>query len=94
MRPDLVHIEQQLTDFITETSLPPGAPLGREEPLLAEGILDSLGVLYVVAFIEDEFAILVPEASWTPEHFQDVRHLAALIVHLCADEVASVDVRN
>jgi hypothetical protein len=95
MRPANAHIEQQLTDFITANALSPGDALGRREPLLAEGmaegILDSLGILHLVAFIEDEYAISVPDASWIPEHFQDVQHLAALVVHLGGAQSPAAD---
>jgi hypothetical protein len=94
MSPARARIEQQLTHFITTTALAPGAPLGCAEPLLAEGILDSLGILHLVAFIEDAYAITVPDVTWTPEHFQDVQHLAALIIRLRGAQAASPDALN
>jgi len=75
---------QQLADFITRTALAPGEVLQRDEPLLADGILDSPSILHLVAFIEDEHAITEPDASRTPEHLQDVSHLARLVAQLKA----------
>jgi acyl carrier protein len=82
-------VEQHLADFIRQTALPPGAVLEQNEPLLANGILDSLGILHLVAFIENEYAIIVPDACWGPEHFHSVSHLAKLVARLQAEQGAA-----
>lgn len=48
-------------------------------PLLDTGILDSLGVLDVVAFIEKEFAIHVRDEELVPENFQTVEALVLFV---------------
>jgi len=48
-------------------------------PLLESGILDSLGVLDLVAFVEQEFAITVSDDELLPENFQTVSQLAAFV---------------
>jgi acyl carrier protein len=50
-----------------------------EDPLLEIGVLDSLGVLDVVAFIEKEFQITLSDEDLLPEHFQSVASLAAFV---------------
>lgn len=52
-----------------------------DERLLANGILDSLGVLDLVAFLEDEFGISVADDDLVPEHFESLRSLAAFVAH-------------
>jgi acyl carrier protein len=49
------------------------------DPLLDSGILDSLGVLDVVGFLEKEFAVHVSDDELIPEHFQSVEALAAFV---------------
>lgn len=53
--------------------------LGDHDHLLEQGILDSLGVLDVVAFLEEEFGVVLADEELTPEHFQSVVSLAALV---------------
>jgi acyl carrier protein len=77
-------VQQHLAAFIETTCLPAGERLRADEPLLTRGILDSLGILHLVAFIEEEYGLVVPEESWTPSHFGTVRHLAALVSQLQA----------
>src|SRR5581483_2744374 len=75
--------EAVLRDYIYQTCLAPGdAGLGDEEHLLANGILDSLGILRLVAFIEETFGVNVPDEALVPENFGTVRRVAALVERL------------
>jgi acyl carrier protein len=77
--------ETILSGFIATTCLAPGDDTLRpDEPLLANGILDSLGIMHLAAFIEDTFAVTVPDDALLPEHFGTVRRVAALVKRLQA----------
>lgn len=49
------------------------------DALLETGMLDSQGVLEVVAFIEQEYAISVADEDLVPENFQSIDHIANFI---------------
>ena len=49
-----------------------------DDPLL-NGPLDSLGVLRLVAFIEEKFHVRVEDEELVPENFQTVRQIAEYI---------------
>ena len=60
--------------------------LGREvqratdaDSLLEAGILDSLGVLALVAFIEKRYGITVTEDEMMPENFDSIDAIAAFV---------------
>lgn len=53
--------------------------LGVDDHLLANGILDSLGVLDLVGYLEQEFAITVADEDLTPEHFETLRRLTSFV---------------
>lgn len=53
--------------------------LGDEDHLLANGILDSLGVLDLVGYLEQEFGIAVSDDDLLPEHFETLRRLTAFV---------------
>ncbi len=48
-------------------------------PLLEKGVLDSMGIIQVVAFLEDEFGIEVDDAELVPENFETIGSIAELI---------------
>jgi len=50
-----------------------------DDSFLASGIIDSLGVMQLVAFIEFNFGISVSDADLVPENFDSVERLAAFI---------------
>jgi acyl carrier protein len=49
------------------------------DPLLESGVIDSLGVLDLVAFIESEFKITVDDEELLPENFQNISRIAAYV---------------
>lgn len=74
------HSTIQIREFILEKF-----PLARKQQLkdsdalLESGILDSLGVLDLVHFIEREFSIAVVDDELVPENFQTIDRIAAFI---------------
>jgi acyl carrier protein len=47
--------------------------------LLEGGILDSMGVLELVEFIEAEFSITVSDEDLSPENFQTIERIASFV---------------
>jgi acyl carrier protein len=81
--------EAALRAFISETCLAPGDPgLEDDEPLLTNGILDSLGIMRLAVFIEETFGVNVADEALVPENFGSLRRVAALIERLEASDPA------
>lgn len=53
--------------------------LGEDDSLLEMGIVDSTGVLDLVAFVEESFGISVADREITPENFDSISRLADFI---------------
>jgi len=47
------------------------------DSFLAEGILDSTGVLQLVAFLEETYGISVADEELTPENLDSIRNVAS-----------------
>jgi len=70
----------RLLDFIRQEILHGRAvPLDEELDLLNAGIVDSLGILRLVSFIEEQFGVQVPDEDVVFENFQSVRAMTAYI---------------
>jgi acyl carrier protein len=50
-----------------------------DDSLLDRGLIDSAGILDVVAFIEDAFGVRVDDAEITPENFDSIDGMADFI---------------
>jgi acyl carrier protein len=53
--------------------------LGPDENLIEKGLLDSLAILKVVGFCEEEFGIAIPDAEVLPDNMESVRAIAGLV---------------
>ena len=70
-------VQDRVMQFIKDTFLID--EVASDESFLASGILDSLGIMQLVAFVESELGIKVPEADLVPENFDSVARVAAYI---------------
>ena len=68
-----------------------------EVALLASGIVDSLGMLDLVDFLEKSFSIALSDDELSPENFASVRNLATFVerkrqvLHASSDIAVSAD---
>ena len=76
--PPLDQIVSALRGYIEPTLLA-GRPVGDEEDLLLSGLLDSLAVMSLVAFVEERFALKVPFDDVLIENFESISALAAYV---------------
>ena len=53
--------------------------LNDTDPLLESGLIDSMGVLDLVAFIESEFKVIVDDEELIPDNFQNIARIAAFV---------------
>jgi acyl carrier protein len=74
-------IEIKIRDFIARNLLysETDYALGNDVSFLQCGIIDSLGVVELVAFAGQEFRIQIDPAEITPENFDSVDRMAAYI---------------
>lgn len=62
-----------LTNYIkSEIMRNPNARLNDGDDLLSAGVLDSLAILQLVAYIEESFKIKVPDEDVVFENFQSI----------------------
>lgn len=52
-----------------------------DESFLAGGIIDSLGMMQLVAFLEAEFRVSVADLDIVPENFDSVDRVARFVAH-------------
>jgi acyl carrier protein len=76
-------MKERLARYITEALLDPGARtengIAADEDLLGSGLLDSLGVMSLVFFIEQEVGMDIPAEDVTIENFQTLEAIEAYL---------------
>ncbi len=72
--------EQAILDHISEMVAEAGGPpVTRDTPLLEAGILDSINLVRLVQFLEEQFGIAIPDADFGPELFESPASVAAYV---------------
>lgn len=72
-------LESRLLGFIQNELLSPPLTVARDDDLLSGDLLDSVAVLRLSAFVQEEFQIPVQPADFVVENFRNVAVLAAFI---------------
>jgi len=75
-------LEESIRKFVLERfPLARQRNVSNQESLLENGILDSLGILEVVTFVEGEFQITVNDDELQPENFSSIASMSAYVGH-------------
>jgi acyl carrier protein len=74
-------IEARIRDYIARQLLfsEDEFPYADDASFMQEGIIDSLGVMELVEFVQRDFGIQVAQTEVVPDHFDSVAKLAAFV---------------
>ncbi|GGX62177.1 acyl carrier protein [Streptomyces hiroshimensis] len=66
--------EEEIARFVTDHFLDDEADgLDPDQDLLADGAIDSLGVLHVAAWLEKQYGVTLPDGALSLRNFRSVR---------------------
>ncbi|MEU9087325.1 phosphopantetheine-binding protein [Streptomyces sp. NPDC048357] len=65
-----------ITEFLPGT---PASELAVDHDLLNDGVIDSLGVLKLIAWVEDRFELAIGDADLDPNNFRSVEAIDTFI---------------
>jgi acyl carrier protein len=70
-----------ITGFVIDEFLPDvnANELDVEQDLLADGVIDSLGVLKLIAWLEDRFTLTVTDTELDPDNFRSIAAIDAFV---------------
>ena len=73
-------IENEIRKFIEENFILEGEDsLGEEDSLLEKGIIDSPGVLELVAFLEETYQFKIKDEELVPENLDSIKNISQFI---------------
>jgi acyl carrier protein len=84
---DITMLQSQVTarvrDYVTENFLylRPDFSIGENDSLLGKGIIDSMGVIEVITFVQDEFGITIADDDITEENLGTLAAIARYVVN-------------
>lgn len=78
---------QIILDWLRKTAAhSAGTDITEDTELIEQGILDSLQVLNLVCFMEEQFAVVLPVEEFVPENFRTAATVAAMVRRLRAGD--------
>ena len=78
-----MHSKEKIRAFIVENFyVPESCELRDDTPLIESGIVDSTGVLEVVAFLEKTFGIEIPDGDMLPANLDTIHRMASYVARV------------
>jgi acyl carrier protein len=71
-------IQQELQAFVTGKVVRRRANLTADTPLVESGLVDSMGLIQIVAYIDERYGVNLTQAGG-PEDFRSISSLAAAV---------------
>ena len=72
-------VSSRIRAFVEEEILVDGDVAVADDTLLLKGAMDSMGLMRLVAFLEEEFDVEIDDAEITEDNFRTVRDIARLV---------------
>jgi acyl carrier protein len=72
-------VESDVREFISENFILDGQVLAVDASLTSHGVLDSMGVLELIMFIEQRFSLKVPDEDTLPENLDSVERIVRYV---------------
>ena len=76
----MVDVKEKVRAFVLEYAAGKGlTELKDDEPLLTANIIDSLGSLRMISFLEETFPLTIEDTDMVPENFQTLNDVESFI---------------
>ena len=77
----MVHIEQEVRQFVIDNFLfdQGNGHFSNDASFLENGLVDSMGILTLVEFVREKYAIPVEDEELVPEHWDSVCCVATFV---------------
>jgi len=75
----MVQIREKIKQFILKTSYVSADQVNNETLIFAQGIMDSMGFISIIGFIEDNFAITTLDNELLEANFESINAIAEFV---------------
>ena len=74
-----IDMKESIRNFIAETTFTEPEKISDEIMIFDEGIFDSMGLLGLINFLEEEFGVVTDDTELVEENFGSVERIAAFV---------------
>jgi acyl carrier protein len=76
---NILQIQEQIKQFILKTSYVSADQVKNDTLIFAEGIMDSMGFISIISFIEEEFSITTSDNELLEANFESINAIADFV---------------
>lgn len=76
---DILQIQEQIKQFILKTSYVSADQVQNDTLIFAQGIMDSMGFISIIGFIEDNFSITTADNELLEANFESINAIANFV---------------
>ncbi|WP_291857895.1 acyl carrier protein [Marinilabilia sp.] len=73
-------MKEEIRDYIAETSFTDAQQIKEETMLFEEGIFDSMGLLNLIAFLEEKYGVRTEDTDLMEENFQNLNAIENYVI--------------
>lgn len=75
-------LRDDLTTYISQQLMHGGTPLAPDASLIEAGVLDSVGLMNLLLYVETRAGVRIPDAEVTSQNFETVAAIEQLVARL------------
>ena len=76
----MASVKEEIREFVLENARSKGInEVSDDQSLMVSGIIDSLAIFRLVAFLEDSFRVRIGDDEIVPENFQSVNDIESFV---------------
>jgi acyl carrier protein len=77
-----MELRTELLQFVKESLLRGEQDVGPEDSLIDRGVIDSIGLMQLMSFLEERTGTRIPDQYITPDNFQSVVAMEQMLEEL------------
>ena len=72
-------IKEEIKKYIVEASLSDAKDIKNETLIFEAGLLDSMGLLFLIEFLKEEYDVEVNDEELNPENFESINSIVSFV---------------
>ncbi|MEL4457150.1 acyl carrier protein [Lutimonas vermicola] len=76
---DITKLEEEIKNYIIEASLEDIDIIDKITPIFETGLLDSMGLLFLIEFLTENYQVEVNDDDIIPENFESIQSIVVFV---------------
>lgn len=72
-------MKEQIKNYVVEASLSDASQIDDDTQIFESGLLDSMGLLFLIEFLKENFSIEVNDEELNPHNFESINSIVAFV---------------